>query len=141
MRRQSRSRSASPSRAAVNADLKEAERKSHKCRERTESISWFEVKSLTRWEEPPAAANDLHELEDEDLLINWLNSASSKCQIWRFTRKETQAVGQWDRLRWGEKCDQQKTHRFVITEKGLPSFVAESTWKKKYKPHTPKILT
>ncbi|KAF9532968.1 hypothetical protein CPB83DRAFT_890613 [Crepidotus variabilis] len=126
-------------------DIKKSERQTHKCRGRAELVAWFEVMALIPWDKPPRAANELYELADGDLLLNWLDSNATRCQVWkfvwRFAQEDQQMVGDWRLLEWGAMCSTQDFHRLIITDKGSPSFVAESTWTKKYRNQPAKIVS
>ncbi|KAJ3502794.1 hypothetical protein NLJ89_g8727 [Agrocybe chaxingu] len=115
-------------------------RQDHKCRNRQEFVAWFEATGYGRLVEPPACAKNFPELEHGDLFMNWIDDECVECQVWVFTAKPTSRKASWHVVTWGWKKPGFQ-RRLVITHTGKPSFVAESTWRKKYKLPAARIVT
>lgn len=91
-------------------------------------MRWYERRKNERLEQPPA--NDVFkELEEGYLFLNWVDNAT--CQAWVSLNGEEGKIC-WESIKWGDRRPGSQD-RFVVTEKGFPSFVGESTWFKTYK--------
>ncbi|KAF9521435.1 hypothetical protein CPB83DRAFT_841263 [Crepidotus variabilis] len=101
-------------------------RKCHKLRGREDLIAWFEISAHKRLNKPPHFADSAPGLRVGDLLI------------WQLTEM-ADGTNNWGQVSWGSQSSD--GHRLIVTDQGQPSFVAESTWKKKYKLQGTRIVT
>ncbi|KAF9521803.1 hypothetical protein CPB83DRAFT_840987 [Crepidotus variabilis] len=118
-----------------------SKRKTHKCRGRSDSMAWFELRSLRRLGEVPPLS-EMIGLSNADLFVNWIDIDLSICQIWKFVSvpvPNDTAPSHWVKMEWGTPSPE-GGHRLIVTETGQPSFVAESTWRNKYRLQTAKIV-
>lgn len=108
-------------------------RQSHRLRSVEGAYGWFEAKSEVLRPFPPRREL-FQELENGDLFINWVGG-TTHCQVWIFRALEN---GTWFPATWGERID---GRHLVITAKGSPSLVVNTTWVKSYKRKTSRIIT
>lgn len=99
---------------------------SHRFRNTQEGVRWYECKLTNRLLYPPDKAH-FPGLQSDDIFVNWIGH-QWECQVWQAVTLSTLVT--WVPLQWG---DNREARRFVVTDGGFPSFVAESTWVKKYK--------
>jgi len=114
------------------------DRRTHKCRSRPVTLAWFEFEALRLLAGPPEPARHLHDLQEGDLFVNWLDKDHSECQAWEYAMRN--GVWTWRPMRWGGRREVCRELRLVITPSGQPSMVEESTWNKKYRPKAPRIV-
>ena len=91
-------------------------------------MRWYERQMNERLDQPPP--NDAFKgMEGGCIFLNWVDKAT--CQAWVSTNGEEGNI-RWESIKWGDRRPGSED-RFVVTEKGFPSFVGKSTWLKTYK--------
>jgi hypothetical protein len=106
-----------------------------KRRKENQFIRWYERRMDEHLEQPPA--NDAFKgVKEGYYFLNWVDDAT--CQAW-VSINGVEGNVSWEEIKWGDMRPGSQD-RFVVTEKGFPSFVAKSTWLKTYKGQKSRIV-
>jgi len=81
-----------------------------------------------RLDQPPAK-DAFKGVKEDYYFLNWVDDTT--CQAWVSINDMEGDIG-WEGIKWGD-IRPGSQDRFVVTEKGFPSFVVRSTWLKTYK--------